>query len=87
MVRRRDEEEFIIYDDYSFRELWQRFCYCFLEDALDTKYDGFKDADGADAVDERHPSPLILWLQSQVKGGHIPGVKFVGNDNKAEDSE
>jgi hypothetical protein len=77
MVRRRDEEEFIIYDDYSFRELWQRFCYCFLERALHTKYGGFKDADGRDAGDEKHPSDVILWLQSQVKGGHIPGVKFV----------
>ncbi|KAJ5990345.1 hypothetical protein N7522_009680 [Penicillium canescens] len=84
MVRGRDDEEFIIYDHYSFRDLWERFCHCFLELALDKKYGGFKDADGGDAVDEEHPSPLILWLQSQVKGGHIPEVKFVGNDSKAE---
>lgn len=85
MARRRDDEEFIIYDHYSCRDLWNRFCHCFLEHALYTKYGGFEDADGGDAGKEEFPSSVILWLQSQVKGGHIPKVKFVGNDSKAED--
>jgi hypothetical protein len=83
--RTRDEEEFIIYDDYSCRDLWERFCNCFLEAAVYTKYGGFEDAEGGDAGKKEFPSSVILWLQSQVKGGHIPKVKFVGNDSKAED--
>ncbi|OJJ99133.1 hypothetical protein ASPACDRAFT_120269, partial [Aspergillus aculeatus ATCC 16872] len=69
--------DIVIQNDYSAREDWDNFCAAFVARAVGIKYGGYSDHElNEHNTEDERGCPLVLWLQSELEAGNIPGLKL-----------
>ncbi|PYH79049.1 hypothetical protein BO82DRAFT_404712 [Aspergillus uvarum CBS 121591] len=72
-----DGSDIAIANDYSARRDWEKFGAAFSSRAVAMKYGGYSDHEQnkQDTEDDRG-CPLVMWLQSELEAGNVPGLKL-----------